>query len=306
MSDDNKATTRSSGPVLAMDPETARRIIEDSYCKPHEGRIYDCLLGGEAGFAVDREFAKKQIQKLPDLPWVTSQNRQCLQRFVRYMLRQGVRQFVDLGSGLPTQANVHEVCDADKEAHGKARVVYIDHDPVAVAHGYLLLEGRGLLDRFTALQGDVCDPVRAWDAAMDTGLIDTSQPVGLIMAAVLHFVPDEAATRSVNWLRDQMPSGSFLAITHATFDGRETASHAAVKSVVDDYDQDSTTNVFLRTRSDITQFFGGWPLQEYPDLVWAPQWAPLGTDKPTLSGDMDPSRSLVWAGVARKPHQTIN
>lgn len=288
-----------NGPVLAMSKEVADKLLEDSTNKVHEGRAYDFYLGGNSNYAADREFAQQQIARVPDLPWAARQNRRFLGRTIQYMINQGIRQFVDIGSGLPTEGNVHQV--AERFAPGECRVVYVDHDPVASAHGYLLLERSGQLARNRPINGDLLDHNRLWKTILDTGLIDPSQPVGLLLVAVLHFVPDEKNPhRSVTFYRDQVAPGSHLAISHVSVDGMPQHAIDALRAVLKNYDR-TTSSAHARTRAQVREFFGDWALAEPPGVVWTPEWTIQGVDEDSIVGDMDAYRSQVVGGIAHKP-----
>jgi O-methyltransferase involved in polyketide biosynthesis len=291
--------TAVNGPVLAMSKEVADRLLRESTSKVHEGRAYDFYLGGNSNYAADREFAQQQIARLPDIPWAARQNRRFLGRTIQHMINQGIRQFVDIGSGLPTEGNVHQV--AERFAPGECRVVYVDHDPVASAHGYLLLERSGQLARNRPINGDLLDHKRLWRTIMDTGLIDPAQPVGLLLVAVLHFVPDEQNPHtSVAFYRDQVASGSHLAISHASVDGMPQAAIDALLSVLKNYDR-ATSSAHARTRAQVKEFFGDWTLTEPPGIVWTPEWTVEGVTEDSIVGDIDAYRSQIIGGVARKP-----
>ncbi|HEX7659780.1 MAG TPA: SAM-dependent methyltransferase [Pseudonocardiaceae bacterium] len=288
-------------PIVAMDQVSAQRILEKSTGHPHEGRIYDYLLGGSSNFAVDRAFARQQIKQYPAMSWVAQQNRHCLGRFVRYMLHHGIRQFVDIGSGLPTQGNVHQI--ADQVAPGESHVVYIDHDPVAAAHAYLLLEKSGRSDRHFAIQADLLDYERLWDAVLECGRIDPTRPVGLLLLAVLHFVPDDGPrtpSDAVAFLRDEAMPGSYLALSHGTYDGMTAEERARLSVVQDNYDNKSTARTRERGHDEILTYFGDWELVE-PGLVWTSQWNPEGLEQEHIDGDLPPEQSRLLAGAARKP-----
>ena len=291
----------SDQPILAMDQVTARRVLEQSTGHAHEGRVYDYYLGGSSNFAVDREFARDLIGRWPDLPWLARQNRQCLARFVRFQLNQGIRQFVDIGSGLPTRGNVHQI--ADQVAPGQARVVYVDHDPVATAHAYLILRRADCLDRHSVIQADLLNYERLWEAVIESGRIDPTQPVGLLMAAVLHFVPDDEpgqASDAVAFLRDQVAPGSYLALSHGTSDGLNEAELRTLAGITDDYDAKTTASMLLRSYDKIKSYFGNWELVE-PGLVWTAEWNPPSLKQEYIDGDLQPSQSRIMAGAARKP-----
>jgi hypothetical protein len=159
---------------------------------PNVARIYDYWLGGKDNFAADREAADRQARAIPQLPWLARQNRDFLQRAVRFLAAAGITQFLDIGSGLPTNRNVHEVAQL---VNPDARVVYADIDPVVVSHAQALLSGQ----RVVAVAGDICRPE---DILGDPGvrrLIDFSQPVAVLALAVLHLIPDEAGPWPRPW-----------------------------------------------------------------------------------------------------------
>jgi O-methyltransferase involved in polyketide biosynthesis len=287
------------GPVLAMSREDAERLLADSTSKPHEGRVYDFYLGGNSNYATDRAFAAKTIAKVPDIPWGARQNRKFLARAVQHMIGQGIRQFIDMGSGLPTEGNVHQI--VRQYTQDECHVVYVDHDPVASAHAYLLLEDTERLEHNRPINGDLLDYDRLWDAIEDTELIDPQQPVGLLLLAVLHFTPDEVnPQRAVAFYRDRLASGSHLAISHASTDGMSQEAREALMAAVKDYDR-ATSSANTRTRAEMLEFFGDWPLVEPPGLVWTPEWTTDKVEQESIVGDMDPTRSQLIAALARKP-----
>ncbi len=292
------AEGRSNEPIVAMSAEERDQLLAESQDKPHEGRVYDYYLGGAANFEVDREFAKAQITAYPDLPWLARQNRKWVARVVRYLLAQGIRQFVDLGSGLPTEGNVHQA--ADLIAPGECRVVYVDHDPVAFAHASLVLELNGDADRHAPVCADVTDAERLWPAILSTGVIDPDQPIGVLLASVLHFVPSGMnPAAAVAYYRERVPSGSYLALSHGTYDGLSAEQQEQLRKVAEDYDR-TTAGATLRSREQIRGFFGDWPLVE-PGLVWTADWVPIGAAVDQIAGDLDPSRARLLAAVAVKP-----
>ncbi|MTD57164.1 polyketide biosynthesis methyltransferase [Amycolatopsis sp. RM579] len=282
-----------------MSEDEARRLFQASTDKPHEGRIYDWYLGGNSNYAVDRDFADAQIRLLPDIPWAARQNRGYLARAVQYMINEGVRQFIDIGSGLPTQGNVHQL--AERFAPGECHVIYADHDPVASAHAYLLLEQSGQLERNVPINGDFLRYEELWTAIRETGLIDLGRPVGLLLVALLHFVPDDAAAdQAVRYFRELLPSGSCLAISHASTEHMSVDAKARLENVLKNYDA-ATSKARTRTRAQVRDFFGDWELADPPGLVWTPEWTMPGLEQESLVGEMDASRSQAIAGLARKP-----
>ncbi|MFD2418547.1 SAM-dependent methyltransferase [Amycolatopsis pigmentata] len=270
--------------------------------RPNLARIYDYYLGGTANYAVDRVFAEKALEQFPFVRPASQSNRLFLHRAVRHLIKRGIRQFVDIGSGVPTMGCTHQVAD---ELTDDARVCYIDNEPVAVAHSRILLEDHGDLDRHTVVQADLRDTEALWDKVADTGIIDTTQPLALMMIAVLHVTqPDDTGAdigpQVVAEHRDMMPSGSYLVFSHGTADGvpegraRQMAEFGAM------YDK-TATPVIWRPRAEIEEFFGDLELIE-PGATWTPLWHPeeRGPSSPDIEFD-DPSDSVVWAGVAYKP-----
>jgi SAM-dependent methyltransferase len=258
--------------IPGVDPRTAAAA-----------RVYDVMLGGKDNFAADRELAEQLLANAPISAWIAQQNRAFLGRAVRYCAEQGVRQFLDLGSGLPTQDNVHEVA---KRVDDACRVVYVDNDPVAVAHARALLaDGAGV----TTIQGDVRRPAEIISHRNVERLIDFSQPVVVLMAAILHFIRDtEDPAGMISSLTDVMAPGSYLVLSHATHDTRpEEASRAR------DIYQRASTPLVTRTRQQIESFFTGLELVE-PGLVLTTQWRP---QSPIAGAE----RAGLYAGVARKP-----
>jgi O-methyltransferase involved in polyketide biosynthesis len=275
--------------------EAFAESLRHSLNRPSEARVYDFYLGGACNFAADREFGKAQIARYPDMPLIAQQNRAFLQRAVRHLLAAGVRQFVDIGSGLPTSGNVHQI--ADTAAPGQAKVVYVDHDPVAQAHSQLLLRKEGDPTRHAALWADLLDTEQLWTQVLGTGLIDVTEPVGLLLVAMLHFVPeDRDPGRAVRWLQDQLVSGSFLVLSHATGETLPADQRKAAEDVRADYEEQATNPGVFRTRAQVGELFGDWPPIE-PGLVWTPQWPDLSSP----GFDLDPARAFILAGVGTKP-----
>ncbi|HEX4700590.1 MAG TPA: SAM-dependent methyltransferase, partial [Pseudonocardiaceae bacterium] len=150
---------------------------------PSVARVYDFYLGGTANWAIDREFGKKVLARFPLLRPIAKANRLFLHRAVRHLVRQGVRQFVDIGSGVPTMGNTHQIAD---ELAPDCRVVYIDNEPVAVAHSQMLLDQNGDPERHAAINADLREPDELWQRVRDTDVLDLTQPVALLLVAVLH------------------------------------------------------------------------------------------------------------------------
>jgi S-adenosyl methyltransferase len=249
-------------------------------------RIYDYFLGGTHNFPADRQAAEALMAATPMIPKIARANRAFLQRAVRYMAAHGVRQYLDVGSGIPTAGNVHEVAP-------DARVVYVDIDPVAVAESLDILEGN---PRATALRADLRDPLSILDHSEVRRLIDFRQPVGLLMIAMLHFLGDEHAYPAVSKLVTELAPGSYLAISHGSPSAQigEAADLKAAESVMR---ARTASPLSPRSPADITRFFEELEFVE-PGLVWVPQWRPA-PDDPTDFADT-PALAGVMAGVARR------
>ena len=248
-------------------------------------RIYDYFLGGAHNFAADRELAKKLLQVVPDLPRIAQGNRAFLHRAVRYLVGEGIRQFIDIGSGIPTVGSVHDTVVREGQ---QANVLYVDHDPVAVAHSELLLEGN---PHARVLQADLRRPADILDSAERAELIDLTQPVGVLMVALLHFLRDEEdPAAAIRAFHDRLAPGSFLVISHVTGDGQKSSAASAA-----DLYASSADGLTVRTREQVERLFDGWDLVD-PGLVWLSQWRPNWPDE----AGPDPSTSFGFAGVGRR------
>jgi hypothetical protein len=250
---------------------------------PSGARVYDYYLGGSHNFAVDREMARQAIELWPDLPQIMQANRAFLRRAVRYVVSQGITQLLDIGSGIPTEGNVHQVAQA---AAPGARVVYVDIDPVAVAHSRAILAGNANADIVQADLADV-DSIMRDPRAMR--LLDSDKPIGVLMVAMLHFVPDAAEPAKIlERYREMMAPGSYLVISHATHEGRpdQAGSHTALY-------QRTPTPMNMRSRAEVQSFFSGFDLVD-PGVVFLPQWRP---DSAVVDR---PERFTGYAGVGRR------
>ena len=227
-------------------------------------RVYDLLLGGSHHFASDRAFAAQVRATWPEAAETMRANRAFLGRAVRYLAGEaGIRQFLDIGSGLPTMANVHEVA---QQAAPDTRVVYVDNDPVAVQHSRAVLTGTS---NVAAIQADLRHPQQILADPELQSLLDLSRPVGLLLAAVLHFIPGaEHPAAHLAWLRDELPAGSYLVISHATGDlqGPRVASAGEIYAR-------AMPSFQLRSHAEIREFFGSFDLID-PGLVFIPDWRP--------------------------------
>ncbi|MGW4298249.1 SAM-dependent methyltransferase [Streptomyces sp. NPDC004646] len=269
--------TDTAGPAPGGGPEPERASV---------ARMYDAMLGGRHHFAVDREAVAAFTAIDPQVRTLARANRDFLGRAVRFLAGQGVRQFVDLGSGIPTQGNVHEVAQAVSPG---ARVVYVDHDPAAVAQSADLLADNPDAD---IVDADIRRPAEVLDSPQVRKLIDFEQPVAVLMITILHFVPAEDDPAGVvAAYRDALPAGSWLALSHATDQDRPDTA-AAVGRL---YRSRATSPVTPRSHDEIRTLFTGFDLVE-PGLVHVPLWRPdAGESLPEK-----PEEYWVYAGVGRK------
>jgi hypothetical protein len=253
--------------------------------QPSAARVYDYLLGGGHNFAGDRVMAEKLVQVLPARD-MARMNRAFLRRAVLFLAKQGIRQFLDLGSGVPTVGNVHEVA---REAHPDCRVVYVDYEPVAVAHSELILEGN---EHATVIQADMRSPDAILYATETKRLIDFSQPLGLLMIGVVQFIPDTDDPWKLSAIyRDVLARGSYFALSAFTADNAPTGMSGAV-----DVCKASQNPLYPRTRAEVERMFEGYELLE-PGVVYTPEWRP---ERPGDVGD-NVDRSNMYAGVGHVP-----
>jgi hypothetical protein len=270
--------------VVAPGPDTPVHLPERRV--PNVARIYDYLLGGKDNFEADRAAAQTLIQIIPDGATACLDNRQFVGRAVEYLADQGIRQFIDIGPGLPTQDNVHEVA---LKAAPDARVVYADYDPVVVAHARALLAKPH--PTVAAISGDLRRPGEILGNPELRALISLDQPFAVLATAVLHFIGDDedpyAITRT---LTGAMPPGSYLAISHITPD--DVAPDAGRKA--QEVYAHATAQAHPRTYDAIARFFDGLELAG-PGVVPVRAWRP----QPIVRQPAD--RTLLYAGVGRKP-----
>ncbi|MBF6288725.1 SAM-dependent methyltransferase [Nocardia cyriacigeorgica] len=264
---------------------------------PSIARVYDYLLGGKDNYPVDQEIGDHFKINLPGSVSIAFGNRQALVRAVRDIARSGVKQFIDLGSGLPTADNVHQIAARYTEG---AKVVYVDNDPIVLAHGRALLATD---ENTTVVQADVREPERIRDSAEVARLIDFDEPVAMVFSAILHHLnDDEDPNGVVNYWRDQIPSGSQVFISHFRSGGNAETEAAEQKL------QSTFGRGRWRTDDEIRALFGDLEILE-PGIVPAVLWRPDAPDAadPAVSTIGTPERELtVWdqlivAGLARKP-----
>jgi hypothetical protein len=252
---------------------------------PNVARIYDYELGGKDNFAVDRELAEAVWQLAPEGRGAAPANRRFLERAVEFLASMGIRQFLDLGTGLPGKNNVHEVA---QRVCPDARVVYVDNDPVVLAHARALLA----TDESTVVIGeDMREPARVLAHPTMQQLIDFSQPVAVLFVAALHFIKDDHDPWGVvSAMTEPLVSGSYLALSHTTLDGPPADLAADVQ---ESYKNASAPMVF-RSRSAITRLFDGFELVD-PGLVPPTDWRSDDLERARPGGEW------MLAGVGRKP-----
>lgn len=266
-----------------MRPDWAPDMIDVE--RPSVARMYDYYLGGSHNFAADRAAAGAMMAAVPEAPLMAQANRAFMRRAVHFLTEAGVRQFLDIGSGIPTVGNVHEIAD---RVAPDSRVVYVDVDPVAVAHSREILSQH---DRATVIQEDLRRPDRILAHPDLHALLDLSQPVALMVVAVLHFVADhDRPAECLRTLREALAPGSFLVLSQASDEGQ---FGDAARNDAEQVYRNTDNPLILRDRAELTALFDGFDLVE-PGLVWVPQWRPDSPDQAE-----DAARSGFLGGVGR-------
>jgi O-methyltransferase involved in polyketide biosynthesis len=252
-----------SGDALSQDPAELQRRIDSS--KAHPARVYDVFLGGKDHYPADRDAAAAALAANPRGYLDVRHNRDFLRRAVTTLVEQeGIRQFLDIGTGLPTAENVHQIA---QRITPESRVVYVDNDPVVLAHARALLTS-GPEGRTDYIDADLRDPARILEQAAKT--LDFDRPVALCLVAVLHFVADEEAYPLVRGLLDELPAGSRLVLSHLT----EDLNPENIRAVQRTYTERGFTFV-LRSRADVERFFTDSGLEiADPGIVPAHRWRP--------------------------------
>jgi hypothetical protein len=270
--------------TMTMQPEWVPPGIDIG--KANVARVYDWWLGGDHNFRVDQDAARAMIAVEPNARAIARANRAFLGRAVRFLAAEaGIRQFLDIGSGIPTENNVHQV--AQNCAPG-ARVLYVDSDDVVIAHSRLMLND---IQDTGVIQADLREPAKILADPETQLLLDFTQPVGLLLVAVLHFIPDAADPHQiVATLRDALAPGSYLVVCHGCSDSRPDVT-SAFETV---YKKKVAAQGRNRGRAEIARFFDGFTLID-PGLVWMSQWRP---DRPE---DVPEHPEQLWflSGVGR-------
>jgi hypothetical protein len=253
---------------------------------PHSARIYDYWLGGKDNFAVDRAVGEAMIQAIPGMRYMAGENRKFVHRAARDLVaKEGIRQFLDIGTGIPTRPNLHEIAQGIAP---EARVVYVDNDPIVLVHARALMistpEGRS-----EYISADIRDPESILTEPVLRETLDFTRPIGFTLIAILMLLADEDDPwAKVAALRDAMPSGSCLAVTHPTADFAPEEVSQAVAAATG-----AGMTLVARTKEEVQRFFGDWDMLA-PGLVPVSAWRP---DAPVKR----PEAAYYWAGVARKP-----
>ncbi|MER6307247.1 SAM-dependent methyltransferase [Streptomyces sp. NPDC001657] len=266
-------------------------VVDLQLDRAHSSRIYDYFLGGKTNFLADRMAAGSVLGVFPAALVAARINREFMHRATRLLAESGLRQFLDIGTGIPTPPNLHDIAQGSAP---DARIVYTDNDPIVLAHAAALLlstpEGRTAY-----VQADVTDPAGILGAPQLLDTLDLSRPVALSLNALMHFVPDDGRDRAhtiVETLKAALPSGSMLAMSHATADFAPETMQKIIKIY-----GDAGTRLQFRSRAEFLRFFDGWDLLE-PGIALSHQWRP---DDPADATHVTDAEAACYAAVARKP-----
>ncbi len=260
--------------------------------RPSAARVYDWLLGGRHYLDVDREFGERVESVWPNIRPLARYNRAFLQRAVRDSVSAGISQFLDIGSGMPTEGAVHDIALAeDADAH----IVYVDHDPVACTMSRFIVDQEGAPDRVAVVQGDLRRPDAILDHPDTLRLLDREAPVCLLMVAVVPFLaPQDQPAELIARFRDQLAPGSRLVLSHLACDQAPPEEARRVMDICRAY-QDANNPLYCRDRVEIAGLFDGWDMIK-PGVVFLPDWPDI---HPADRGDV--ARTLAWCGVGQRP-----
>ena len=254
---------------------------------PNAARMYDYFLGGKDNLPVDREAARQVLRYVPEVPIGIRENRAFLQRVVRYLAGQGIRQFLDIGAGLPTQRNVHQV--AGEYAPG-ARTVYVDNAPQVLAHARALLQDSPLV---LVTEGDLREPGRIIDDPDIRTHLDFGQPIAVLLLAIVHFIPDsDDPAGIIERIRRSLAPGSHIALSHVVVEDRPTAA-----SGVERVYQSASAPFVPRMSSQVTPFFDGLEVAE-PGIVNLHEWRP---ESDFVTPSLQEIGAYFLCGVGRVP-----
>jgi hypothetical protein len=272
--------------VTGQDAGQARLGVDTT--RPHPARMYDYLLGGKNNFAVDRETAEKALQSWGTVRTAARENRAFLGRAVRYLVAEaGIRQFLDIGTGLPSANNVHEVA---QDLAPSCRVVYVDNDPIVLAHARALLTSAPQ-GKTAYIHADFRDPAKILEDPAVRGTLDFTKPVALMLVAILHFVPDEAdPRRTLATLLDALPSGSYLVASHATDEHDPDMLAGAGRA----YQERGLIGQIRASEEFASLAFTGLEMVD-PGVVLVSEWRPQGAGPRPLASEVN-----TYGGIARK------
>jgi hypothetical protein len=262
---------------------------------PHSARVYDVLLGGKTNYQADRDAARKVIENLPIARLTAVENRSFMYRAARHLVEEaGIRQFLDIGTGIPTSPNLHEIV---QDVDPAARIVYADNDPIVLAHSRALHSGTPE-GRTAYIHGDLCDPTSILEHPDLADTLDPTEPIAIMLLTVLHWLAAEAdAYAIVRQLLDAVPSGSYLVISHVTSD---LDAPFSIKAVADDL-KAKGSNVTPRTKPEVAEFFTGLDLVD-PGLQLIQQWRPAPAQNLAPIHCADENQVVpLYVAIARKP-----
>ncbi len=271
-------------------PQEPQPPVDLQTDRPHGARVYDVLLGGTTNYPADREQAEKVLESIPAATQAAKANRGFIHRAARHLVSEaGIRQFLDIGSGIPTSPNLHEVAQS---IDPRARIVYADKDPIVLAHSHALHVGTPE-GRTAYIQADATDPRSILDSAHVRGTLDLAEPVALTCCLLLHWLPVEVDPYEVvRTLLAPLPAGSALVVSHVTQD-----FDPGVGQIEDDFKRKGST-VRTRTKAEVARFFDGLEMVE-PGLTVPHRWRPAPADVDAYATLTDQDVP-VWAGVALK------
>jgi hypothetical protein len=276
-----------------MPMQVDHQVPELHQDRPHSARMYDYYLGGKTNYRADRAAAGQVVAAWPGVMVAARVNRAFMRRAGHWLAaEQGIRQFLDIGTGIPTEPNLHQVVQS---VHPDARVVYADNDPIVLTHAQALMAGTEE-GRTAYIEADATDPEAILNAPVLAETLDMSQPVALSLVALLHFVPDEDKPYDViERLVSALAPGSALVLTHVTPD----FDPEAMEKVVQIY-RAGGTMAQVRSKIEFARFFDGLELVD-PGIEVPHRWLPEDGGVPRIgSGDVDDAEASLWAGVALK------
>ena len=265
-------------------------VVDLQLDRAHSARMYDYYLGGRTNFVADREAVGKLMAVFPAVLVAARANREFMHRSTRHLAASGLRQFLDIGTGIPTRPNLHEIA---QQVAPESRIVYVDNDPIVLAHAQALLESHEA-GRTAYVQADIADPDAILSSPTLLDTLDLSRPVALSLNAVLHFVTDEHNPYGiVEKLKSALAPGSALALSHGTADFVPAQISANGANVY----RAAGTATQGRSHAEVARFFDGWDLID-PGIVTSHRWRP---DEPAMLSDITDAESSAYVGVAIKP-----